>query len=73
MPPPYPAELSVRVLSATVTVPLYRTIYVTTTANDGAYTDSTGTRGRATFTYKVCDAGTANCSNIVTLRFGGGH
>jgi serine protease AprX len=37
----------------------------------GFYTDSTGQKGRATFTYKVCEAGTQNCSNEVTVRFGG--
>jgi len=26
---------------------------IATTANDGAYTDSTGSRGHATYTYKV--------------------
>jgi hypothetical protein len=38
----------------------------------GRYTDSTGQKGRATFTYKVCEAGTQNCSNEVTVRFGSG-
>src|SRR6266700_2702459 len=44
---------------------------VATTANDGFYTDSIGTKGRATYTYKVCEAGTQTCSNEVTVRFGG--
>jgi len=44
---------------------------VATTANDGSYTDNTGNKGRATYTYKVCEAGTQNCSNEVTVRFGG--
>ncbi|MEW6981709.1 S8 family serine peptidase [Colwelliaceae bacterium 6471] len=39
----------------------------TTTANDGAYTDSFRTSG--TFTYKVCDQGTDNCSTEVTVTF----
>jgi hypothetical protein len=45
---------------------------VATTANDGFYTDSTGNKGRATYIYKVCEAGTQTCSNEVTVRFGGG-
>jgi hypothetical protein len=36
------------------------------------YTDSTGQRGPAMFTYQVCEAGGGNCSNQVTVRFGGG-
>jgi FG-GAP-like repeat/FG-GAP repeat len=40
------------------------------TTNDGLHTDSTGGRGQATHTYKVCEAGTATCSNQVTVRFG---
>ena len=31
-----------------------------------------GTKGRATYTYKVCEAGTQTCSNQATVRFGGG-
>jgi subtilisin family serine protease len=35
---------------------------ITTTANDGLYTDSLSKRAQGTFTYKVCEAGTDNCS-----------
>jgi hypothetical protein len=42
---------------------------LTTVPNTGAYTDNTGTKGHATFTYKVCEAGTQNCSNQVTVGF----
>ena len=45
---------------------------IATTSNDGFHTDSTGRKGRATYTYQVCEAGTATCSNIVTVSFGGG-
>jgi hypothetical protein len=38
----------------------------------GFYTDQIGVRGKGTYTYRVCDAGTQNCSNQVTVRFGGG-
>jgi outer membrane protein assembly factor BamB len=54
-------------------VDIYRNgVRITTVGNSGRYTDSTGQKGRATFTYKVCEAGTQNCSNEVTVRFGSG-
>jgi len=57
---------------ASANIDVYRNgVVVATTANDGFYTDSTGNKGRATYTYKVCEAGTQNCSNEVTVRFGG--
>jgi subtilisin family serine protease len=40
----------------------------TTTANDGAYTDNVG-RTAGTYTYKVCEAGTTNCSNEASVTF----
>lgn len=42
---------------------------ITTTANDGAYTDLINAKGSATYTYKVCEAGTTTCSNTVTVVF----
>lgn len=42
---------------------------LTTTANDGAHTDSTSNRGQATYTYQVCEAGTSTCSNEATVTF----
>src|SRR5215475_10435382 len=44
-------------------------VVIATVPNTGTYTDSTGTTGRARFTYKVCEAGSQTCSNEVTLRF----
>ena len=44
-------------------------VVIATVPNTGTYTDSTGTAGRARFTYKVCEAGTQTCSNEVTVRF----
>jgi hypothetical protein len=44
-------------------------IVIATVSNMGTYTDSTGTTGRARFTYNVCEAGTQTCSNEVTVRF----
>ena len=38
----------------------------------GFYTDHVGAKGRGTYTYKVCEAGTQNCYNEVTVRFDGG-
>jgi hypothetical protein len=42
---------------------------ITTTANDGAYTDTTGQKGGGSATYKVCGAGTATCSNSLTVTW----
>jgi serine protease len=51
-------------------VDIYRNgAFITNTPNDGFYTDSPGTRGHATYTYKVCEAGTQTCSNQVTVTF----
>jgi subtilisin family serine protease len=44
-------------------------VVIATTPNDGLYDDSTGTTGQANFMYKVCEAGTQNCSNTVTVNF----
>ena len=52
-------------------VDIYRDGVVRATVpNTGAYTDSIGVKGRGTYTYKVCEAGTSTCSNEVTVRFG---
>jgi M6 family metalloprotease-like protein len=50
-------------------VDVHRDTQVTTTANDGFYNDNIGAKGGATYLYKVCDAGTSNCSNTVTVVF----
>jgi len=44
-------------------------VVIATAPNNGHYTDSTGTSGQASFTYKVCEAGTQTCSNSVIVRF----
>jgi hypothetical protein len=41
---------------------------LTTTAADGAHTDSLG-KVAGTFTYKVCEAGTTTCSNEASVTF----
>ena len=51
-------------------VDIYRNgLFIVTTGNDGFYTDSPGARGHATYTYKVCNAGTQTCSSQVTVIF----
>jgi hypothetical protein len=54
-------------------VDIYRNrVLIVTTLNDRFYTDSPGGRGRATYTYQVCNAGSQTCSNQATVTFGGG-
>src|SRR5436190_2180429 len=55
-------------------IDIYRNgVLIATVPNiPGFYTDHIGARGKGTYTYRVCDAGTQNCSNQVTARFGGG-
>ncbi len=61
------ADLSWSGTSAT-SVDVYRNgVLVTTTANDGAFTDSIDQRGGASYTYKICENGTSTCSNEVTV------
>ncbi|HUE88787.1 MAG TPA: PKD domain-containing protein, partial [Vicinamibacterales bacterium] len=51
-------------------VDVYRNgAHITTTANDGFYTDNINARGSGTYTYKVCEAGTTTCSGEVTITF----
>jgi hypothetical protein len=53
-------------------IDIYRNVVlVHTVPNTGSYTDSIGVRvGNLSYTYKVCEASTSNCSNEVTVRFG---
>jgi hypothetical protein len=51
-------------------IDIYRNgVLVATTPNDGQYDDSTGDTGRAQYMDRVCEAGTQNCSNSVTVNF----
>jgi hypothetical protein len=53
-------------------IDIYRNgVLKATVPNIGTYTDNTGVKGRATFTYTACAAGTNNCSNVVIVTFGG--
>ncbi|HEX6943763.1 MAG TPA: S8 family peptidase [Gemmatimonadaceae bacterium] len=57
---------------ASAAVDIYRdgARIVTGTTNDGAHTDSIGVKGGGmSYTYKVCNTGTATCSNNVTVNF----
>jgi hypothetical protein len=48
-------------------------VLIATVSNiPGFYTDNIGARGKGTYTYRVCGAGSQNCSNQVTVKFGGG-
>ena len=42
---------------------------ISTTANNGAYTDNIGKKGGGSYTYKVCEAGTTTCSNEVSVSY----
>ena len=42
---------------------------LTTTANDGAYTDATNNRGGRTYVYQTCETGGGPCSNTATVTF----
>jgi hypothetical protein len=52
------------------TVDVYRNgPLLTNTANDGLYTNSRAFLGAASYTYKVCQAGSSICSNTATVVF----
>jgi len=40
-----------------------------TAANDGFHNDNIGAKGGATYQYEVCEVGTTNCSDTVTVNF----
>ena|SRR5438876_6794976 len=54
------------------TVNVYRnSVIVATVADNGAYTDNTGSKGNnASYVYQVCVVETGDCSNLVTVKFG---
>lgn len=56
--------------ATSTSVDVYRNgAIVTTTANDGFYTDGPLGKGGGSSTYQVCEAGTATCSNQVTVNW----
>ena len=51
-------------------VDVYRDLHlVANVPNSGGYTDNIGRKGNGSYSYKVCDQGTANCSDAVTITF----
>lgn len=51
-------------------VDIYRNgTQITTTANDGAYTDVLNIKGAASLVYKVCNASSSTCSADMTVNF----
>jgi len=44
-------------------------VFLSTTSNDGAYSDKINNQGGGSFTYKVCEEGTSTCSNEVNMTF----
>ena len=65
------ADLTWSGFTGITSVDIYRNAnYVTTTANDGAHTDSINKKGGGSYTYKVCEANTMTCSNEVTAPRG---
>jgi hypothetical protein len=53
------------------TVDVYRDgVFTKNELNDGKYTNSRNLPGASQYTYKVCQAGTAVCSNNATVVFG---
>ena len=56
--------------AASTDVDVYRNgAVVETTANDGAYTDNIGAKGKGSYTFQVCEAGTATCSATSVVMF----
>ena len=56
--------------ATTSTVDIYRNgSLLTTTANDGAHSDSIGRGASGTFTYRVCNAGSTTCSSDASVTF----
>ena len=54
-------------------IDIYRNgVLIATVPNISGYTDHIRARGKGSYTYRVCEAGTQNCSNEVRVRFGGG-
>ncbi|MGY0617764.1 S8 family serine peptidase, partial [Vibrio sp. FJH11] len=51
-------------------VDVYRNgVIVSTTGNDGAFTDTLASDAYGMYTYKVCDQSSGNCSNISSVTF----
>ena len=66
-----PQKVNLTWSGATSAVDIFRNnlLIVTATANDGAYMDNIGSRGSASYTYRVCLTGTTTCSNNASVNF----
>jgi subtilisin family serine protease len=53
----------------TAKVDIYRNTTRLTKTNTGAYQDRTNFKGTGTITYRVCAAGTTNCSSTITVNY----
>jgi hypothetical protein len=52
------------------TVDIYRNgAFLRSTANDGSDTNGRTFQGAATYTFKVCEAGSTTCSGMATVKF----
>jgi len=51
-------------------VDVYRNaVRIATVANTGSYLDQIDAKGRGTYTYRICEEGTIECSNEATVVF----
>ena len=56
--------------ATTANVDIYRDGgLLATVADTGAYTDATNNKGGRTYDYQLCEAGTANCSDVESVTF----
>lgn len=55
--------------ASSANVDIYRGSVKITTENDGFYTDNIGAKGRGSYSYQVCEAGTSICSNTSVVEF----
>ena len=63
-------DLRWTVLATWPSIDVYRNgVLIVAKANTGAYADTSLPKGSATYTYKVCNASSATCSNNVTASF----
>jgi subtilisin len=63
------ADLTWSGVTSTTNVDVYRSGTNIVTTNGGSYTDGPLGKGGGSATYQVCEAGTTNCSNTVTVTW----
>ena len=63
-------DLSWTPAGGTGQIDIYRNgSYYRKVANTGSFTDMTSYKGGGSLEYKICETGTSNCSNTVTVQF----